>query len=190
MSELLVLTNAKTQSFSECGGFFDSLKPWQINAALAGCDPLGELILRCKYLQEKPRNTAFFELFKKSYRFLKKKKTLPKRLDSQAIVGRLLNLYFIEEYSKNLCPKCRGRMDEGRGTVFVDPRGITRRCNRCGGSGNISWTDRQRYEQIEVKRKQWENHYRDNYRALAWYLHPIMIDAEYAAKDHLFTNLP
>lgn len=184
MSEILVLTNAKTQSFSDIGGFFDSLKPWQINAALAGCDPVGELVLRRKYLQERYYDKGYLELFRRSYRYLDRKGELPPRLDKQVIVGRLLELYFIEEYEGNVCPKCRGRTDDRGYTVYVDRRGISRKCNRCGASGQITWNNTERYEQIGVNKKGWESHYKKPYRTLSWYLHPIVTRAEMEAREH------
>lgn len=187
--EILTLTNAKTQSFTDTGGCFDGLTASQINGALAGCDPIGELILRRKYLNPKETGKGYLMLFNQSQDYLRNKGKYPKRLDAQAIIGRLVELYLEEDTQHNVCPTCRGRTDDKGVTVAVNHRGLLKRCRRCGGGGKISWTDKQRSLLIDVKQATFSRVYKDVYRLMSHYLDGVVDRAEKQAEWHVMSNL-
>lgn len=186
----LTITNAKTQSFSDTGGFFDGLSAEQVNSALAGCDAIGELILRRKYLDPKETGKGYLELYRRAVTHLKKRNKLPKRLDVLSIIAKLVDLYLLEDTQANICPTCKGRADQSTNkTYVVDRRGIRRVCRRCGGSGQITWIDKERAQQLSVKSYTYSRVYKPMYLVMQDYLNPMVTDCENKAIWHINKRL-
>ncbi len=181
-AEILTLTNAKTQNITGTCAGWDGLPPWQINAAIAGCDPIGEEILRRKVLAQKPQGEGYRLLYEMVMDKLIRARLLPKRLDVRLVIAQLLELYLEEDTGRILCKTCKGR------EYIVDRRGVRRKCRRCG-DGTVKLNDKERAARLHIKPKTYSRYYSSIYHKMSWFLNPIMEKSETRAYWYITDNL-
>ena len=108
IEEKFTKLNAKTQSFTDTGGGFGGMTAQDLCAAMSGITPLGELIIRRKYINSAERGVGYLELLKNSiYRIYEADKQ-PKKKN---MIDPLLEIALEDYVGGFKCPQCDGRKE-------------------------------------------------------------------------------
>ena len=171
IEEYLTRLNPKTQVFTDSGGIGLIMTPQDLAAAMAGIDPVGEFVIRRKYIDENDKSPGYYQLFKESMLKVYEQDAIPKKKNS---VQDLLDIALDESLGLLKCPIC-----EGRGEV-IGKGDVIRKCRseRCT-DGNIAYLrDYERAKRMGVRLKAFNSDFRPALLVIDRYLREILPEAE------------
>ena len=166
VQEKLARLNPKTQNWSDSGGGYGGMTAQDLAAAMAGCDPIGEMVIRRRYLDSGDKSIGYYSLLRM---------VIMEVYDSAREMGMIQPVFDIalDDYIGGFLWKtCHGRQE-------VTVKGITRKCHsrRCV-RGYRQRLDYERANILGVKAKQWERLYKPIYEHISKYLTKTLPEKE------------
>jgi len=176
--EKLSRLNAKTQSFSDSGGGYGSMSVSDLAACLAGCNPIGELILRRRYVDKKERGLGFAQLQRQVTLKIYEADKQPSKKD---MIHKILDVALDDYIGGHVCHFCQGRKE------IITEQGKVHKCRskNCVDGFITRRPAHLKAKAMGVSAKEWERHYKGAYRVIEQYLTLTLPELESAAYNHV-----